>query len=122
MPDLNYQALGFYMALAQWAAMGLMGVWVYLRTKDEANAKALAKLETQLALFISESGKANENQNSRIAVLEEVVKHAPTAEEISEISQQVASLQSEVKGVNQLLQRVEHQTQLIHTHLLRNRE
>lgn len=121
MPDLNYQAIGFYMALAQWGAMGIMGVWVYLRTKDDDNAKAVAKVEKQLGLFISESIKANENQNTRLTTLEELVKHMPTDEEIGKISSAVSSLNSRVDGFIQLLQRVEHQTTIIHTHLLANK-
>ncbi|SDO76802.1 Protein of unknown function [Rhodoferax sp. OV413] len=121
MPDLNYQAMGFYMAAAQWIAMGLMGVWVYLRTKDDDNAKALTKLHGELTVFISESTKANENQNTRLSVLEEVVKHVPTDEEIGKISSQVSNLDARVDGLSEMLKRIEHQTSIIQTHLMSNK-
>lgn len=121
MPEMNYQALGFYMAVAQWVAMGLMGIWVYLRTKDDENAKALTKLHTELTAFIAASTKANEKQNTRLAVLEEVVKHVPTDEEITRISNQVSALDSRVTGLHELLKRIEHQTSIIHNHMLNNK-
>lgn len=114
----DYSAAKFWLDVAHWVFLLGMGVWVYLRTKDTDNANAVNAISDELARFIKASTEANEQQNTRITVLEEAVKHMPTDQEVAQIASDVASMKSRLEGQSQLLQRVEHQTSLIHEHLL----
>lgn len=115
---IDYDAVKVALEIARWLAIIALGVWGYLRTKDNDNASAVKHVAEELATFIKASGKANMEQNNRITVMEETVKHLPTQKEQSELRTEVASLTSDVSGMKQLLERVEHQTNLIHDHLL----
>ncbi len=118
---IDYDKAKFWLNLAQWVFMGAMGVWVYLRTKDNDNAKAVKAVADELAEFIKLSGVGNARQNDRITVLEESVKHMPTDQEVQQIANDVSSMKSRLEGQSQLLSRVERQTNLIHEHLLKQR-
>lgn len=107
--------------VARWLAIIGLGVWGYLRTKDNDNATAVKHVADELAAFIVASGEANTDQNNRLTIMEETVKHLPTHKEQSELREQVAALTSDVGGMKLLLERVEHQTNLIHDHLLNKR-
>lgn len=108
--ELDYKVLGFWLSVAQWVAMALGSVWVYLRTRDSDNAEAIKAVNEALG-----------DQGTRLARLEEQAKHAPTNEEIGHLTAEVAGLKSQVNGVAALLSRIEHQTDLIHQHLLSNK-
>lgn len=119
--NLDYTAAKFWLDISHWVALIALAVWGYLRTKDNDNAKAVKQVADELAQFIQASGKANQEQNDRLTVMEETVKHLPTQKEQSELRSEVAALTSDVSGMKQLLERVEHQTNLIHDHLLNKR-
>lgn len=116
----DYSAAKFWLDVAHWLFLLGLGVWVYLRTKDNDNAMAVKSVADELALFIKASTEANEQQNTRLTVLEEAVKHMPTDQEVARIAADVASMKSRLEGQSKLLARVEHQTNLIHEHLLNN--
>lgn len=109
----------FYLAVFNTVSVIVLGVWTYLRTKDKDNDQAVKTVATQLANFIESSQKANEEQNIRLTELQQQVSHMPTAQEVSRLSSGVASLQARVDGMSSLMVRVEHQTNLIHEHLLK---
>ncbi|MGA0569633.1 DUF2730 family protein [Variovorax sp. VNK109] len=116
--EFDYRAAGFWFGVLQWVTQGLVVVWVYLRTKDKDNQKAVEALQTTLSAFIKAAGEANEAQNVRLTTLEEKVTHMPTDEEIAHLTGDVSTVKAQVNGIAALLTRVEHQTQLIHQHLL----
>lgn len=116
--NFDYDAAKVWLEVARWLAIIGLGVWGYLRTKDNDNATAVKNVADELAEFIRASAKANHEQNNRLTIMEETVKHLPTHREQSELREEVASLSSDVGGMKQLLERVEHQTNLIHDHLL----
>lgn len=118
MSTIDYGAMKFWLDIAHWIALIILAIWGYLRTKDNDNASAVKSVAQELAIFIKASNKANEEQNNRLTILEEVVKHMPTDQEVQQIANDVSSMKSRLEGQSQLLQRVEHQTSLIHEHLL----
>lgn len=118
MTSIDYSAAKFWMDIAHWVFLIGLGVWTYLRTKDNDNAKAVKVVALELAEFIKASNLANQEQNQRLTVMEETVKHLPTARDQSELREEVAGLTSSLDGMGLLLKRLEHQTQLIHNHLL----
>lgn len=116
--EFDYKAAGFYLDVLQWISIGVVAIWGFLRTKDTDNARAVKTVAEELASFIKASTDANHEQNNRLTVLEEAVKHMPTDQEVQQIANDVSSMKSRLEGQSQLLQRVEHQTSLIHEHLL----
>ena len=115
---IDYSAAKFWLDVAHWFVVILLAIWVYLRTKDTDNEKKVGAVSEQLASFIKASNEANEQQNNRLTVLEEAVKHLPTGEEVAQIASDVASMKERLEGQSQLLGRVERQTNLIHDYLL----
>lgn len=118
MGELDYRAASFWLDFAQWLSIGVVAVWAYLRTKDDDNQQAVAKVAKELGDFIRQSIAANELQNTRLTKVEETLQHMPTNEEITHLARDLATVKAQVNGVAALLERVEHQTQLIHEHLL----
>lgn len=119
--NIDYTAAKFWLDVAHWAVIGVLAVWVYLRTKDTDNATAVKTVAQELASFIKASGEANEQQNNRITVLEEAVKHMPTDQEVQRIAADVASMKARLEGQSQLLTRVEQQTNRIHDYLMNSK-
>lgn len=106
--------------IAHWVAIIALGVWGYLRTKDNDNASAVKAVSTELATFIKASTEANEQQNTRITVLEEAVNHLPTQQDMAHLANDVSSVKAQINGLAGLLARMEHQINLVHDHLLNN--
>jgi hypothetical protein len=104
----------FYLALFNTLSVVALGIWTYLRTKDNDNAKAVTKVAEELAEFIDASRKANESQNLRLNTLAEQVRHMPTAIE-------VAAMRSGLEAVKEKVNGISHQTNLIYDHLLNNK-
>lgn len=119
--EFDYRAAGFWFGVLQWVSQAAVVVWVYLRTKDTDNQRAVARVENELASFVRAAGQANEAQNTRLTMLEVKVEHMPTNEEISALAGEVNTVKMQVNSVASLLARVEHQTTLIHEHLLNNK-
>jgi len=118
MGEIDYKAAAFWFDVAQWMSIIVVAVWSYLRTKDSDNQQAIGDVASKLAEFIKQANAANEQQNNRLTIVEESLQHMPTNEEINHLSRDVATVKAQVNGVAALLERVEHQTQLIHEHLL----
>lgn len=127
--EIDYRSMSFWFGVLQWAFQLLALVWVYLRTKDTDNQQAIADVRKELtslaatirkdlAALTTTTGQVNETQNMRLATLEEKVAHMPTDAEIAHLTGEVSTVKAQVNSVAALLQRVEHQTQLIHEHLL----
>jgi uncharacterized protein HemX len=108
-----------WLFVAQWIFNLGLGAWLYFRKADADNTDAVKAVAQDLADFIHASAKANEGQNVRLSKLETTMKHLPTDSEMSEIRSDVASTKARVEGMSELLRRVEHQTNIIHDHLLR---
>lgn len=107
--------------LAHWAAVIGLGVWGYLRTKDKDNAAAVASVSRKLDDFMETARVSNEDQNTQLALLRERVAHMPTEQDIARLGSDLATVKAQVNGVANLVTRIEHQTNLIHEHLLKNR-
>lgn len=119
--DLDYRAAAFWLDVLQWLSIGVVAVWGYLRTKDKDNDTAVKKVAEELAEFIRISGEAQHAQNLRLTAVEERLKHMPTSDELAQIEGNVSEVRAKVDGIDDLLRRVEHQTNLIHQHLLNGR-
>jgi hypothetical protein len=99
MPNVDYP---FWFEVLRWAITLLLAGVVWLRKPGEEASLAVSKLAARLDVF------------------EERVKHMPTDEELAQLRGDVSTIKAEVKGVSDLLVRVEHQNTLIHQHLLNN--
>ena len=74
-----------------------------------------------MAAFIEQSRLANDDQNHRLTTLQEKVSHLPTEQDLTHLSNDMSSVKAQINGMAGLLSRVEHQTNLIHDHLLNKR-
>ncbi|OYY32716.1 MAG: hypothetical protein B7X65_21585 [Polaromonas sp. 39-63-25] len=106
--------------IAHWVAIIALGVWGYLRTKDNDNVIAVKAVSSELVAFIKASTDVNEQQNTRLTVLEEAVKHLPTEQDMAHLANDVSSVKAQINGLAGLLARMEHQINLVHDHLLNN--
>ena len=120
-PLIDYGAARFWMDILHWIALIGLAIFAYLRTKDNDNSTAVAKVGQELLDFINASNVSNHEQNNRLTRMEERILHMPNDEEIGKIRSEVSAMNSQVEGMAHLLQRVEHQTNLIHEHLLRGK-
>jgi hypothetical protein len=120
--DLDYNAAKFWLDVAQWLFIGGLAVWAYLRGKDSDNKLAIKAVADELAEFIAQSRLANDDQNHRLTTLQEKVNHLPTEQDLTHLSNDMSSVKAQINGMASLLSRVEHQTNLIHDHLLNNKQ
>ena len=118
--NFDYDAWKVFNDVGHWLALVGLGVWGYLRTKDNDNASAVKSVATELTVFIKASTEANEQQNTRLTVLEEAIKHMPTDQEVQRIAEDVSAMKARQEGLGELLKRIEHQTTLIQQHLMTN--
>ncbi len=114
----DYNAAKFWLDVAQWLFIGGLAVWAYLRGKDSDNRQAISAVADELAEFIAQSRAANDDQNSRLTTLQEKVSHLPTEQDLTHLSNDMASVKAQINGMSGLLVRVEHQMNVIHDHLL----
>lgn len=119
--DMDYKAAAFWLDVLQWASIVAVGVWTYLRNKDNDNDTAIKAVNKSVGDLrtVVEAGEAS--QNLRLATIEERMRHIPSAEELARIEGDVSEVRTKVEGTLELLKRVEHQTNLIHQHLLNGR-
>lgn len=115
---MDYQALSFWLDAAQWVCIVGVAVWGYLRGKDSENTVAIAAVSKQLQRLDQTVTKQHQEDSVRVARLEERVLHMPTDEDLTEVAGEVKEVAARVQGMEDLLKRIEHQTNLIHQHLL----
>lgn len=118
---VNWPMAYAWLIAAQWIFNIGLGAWLYFRKADTDNSAAVAAVARDLAEFVLASKAANEDQNTRLTTLESTVQHLPTDAEIAHIREDVASTKARVEGMLQMLQRIEHQTNMIHHHMLSGR-
>lgn len=111
-PTINWPFIYTLLFAVQWIINIGVAAWLYLRKADGSNEKAIDSLKNQMGRFM-------EQQNERMTRLEADVKHLPTDAEFSAIREDVATTKARTEGMAEALRRVEHQTNLIHEHLLR---
>lgn len=121
MDNLDYKAADFWVGLAQWAATIAVAIFTYLRTQDKDNAAAVKALLVQVQEVREAAEGLHADVNLRLATVEERIKHMPTQDELARIEGDVSEVRAKLGGVEELLRRVEHQTNLIHQHLLTGR-
>ncbi len=118
---MDYRAAGFWLDVLQWMSIGVVAVWGYLRTKDKDNADAIRRVAAEVAGNAARAGENYQALSLRLATVEERLKHMPTSDEMAQIEGDVSEVRAKVDGIEDLLKRVEHQTNLIHQHLLNGR-
>lgn len=111
---INWPLVYSLLFIAQWIVNVAVGAWLYLRKEDGGNAAAIANVKEMVVSYMEE-------HNVRMTRLESDVRHLPTAEEMSTIREDVAATKARTEAMTEALRRVEHQTNLIHEHLLARR-
>ena len=116
----NPAAIYVWLFVAQWAFNLGVAAWLYFRQGDKDNADAVSKVAQALQDHITADSDINAAQNIKLRDLETTIRHLPTDGEMAAMRETVAATKAKVEGMATMLQRVEHQTNIIHTHLLRN--
>lgn len=120
-PSFNYQALGVYFYIAQWLFNIGLAVWVYFRNADSENSKSIDTVAKDLDAFIKVSQRANDEQNIRFAVLQNTVAQLPDQETITLLRTDMADTKARLKGLDDLMRRVEASLHRIESFMLENK-
>ena len=119
--NFDYDAWKVFNDVGHWVAVLGLGVWGYLRTKDSDNTRAVARVDEKLDGFMETSRGTHEDQNAQLVQLREKINHMPTEKDVTHLSNDLATVKAQINGMASLLTRIEHQTNLIHDHLLNKR-
>lgn len=106
---MNHIDYPFWFEVLRWLVTLLLALVVWLRKPGEQAAQAVQLVDASVTKLQAE-----------VRVLQERIQHMPTDEELAQLKGDVSAIKAEVKGVSALLERVEHQNNLIHQHLLNN--
>lgn len=105
---------GFILDFVQTLVLFVLAAVQWLRKPGEDAGKAV-KEHTQ-AVDEQLSGL-----RGRLQHVEDRLQHMPTDEELATLRGDVHAIKAQLEGQRELLKRVEHQTTLIHEHLLRSK-
>jgi hypothetical protein len=95
MDKYDYNALKFYLDMAQWVATLLLGVFMWVDKRRRDNTSGIDKLNSNHTAL-----------ERRVVTVEEHLRHAPTHEDISALREQNAALQSKLDRVTNTLDRI----------------
>lgn len=91
----DYAALRFWLALLQWLSTGALAVFVWIDRGRNANAEAITKLTDE-----------QQHLESRLLTVEQALKHVPTHDDITRLSNQSAALSAKLDRVTNTLDRI----------------
>ena len=102
--ELNYSALRLLWDIAQSAAVLALFIWTVIDRKRQSNTEGINQLMDE-----------HQTMDRRVQKLEDSLGRLPTHEEITAIKVQMASLTTQIQGMD-------HKLETIHQFLLSNRE
>lgn len=105
---------GFVLDVIQSAVLAILALVAWMRKPGEEAGKALK----QHAQLVDEQLGG---LRGRLQHVEDRLQHMPTDEELATLRGDVHAIKAQLEGQRELLKRVEHQTTLIHEHLLRTK-
>jgi hypothetical protein len=98
---------------------------IWLRQPGKDAKASVTALERKIELERRAKAETEERERQEVLLklqhLEDRVAHMPTDEELATLHGEVHSIKAQLEGQRELLKRVEHQTTLIHEHLLRSK-
>jgi hypothetical protein len=114
--------LQLWFDIAQFLATGAIGVYVYISNKDRVTNTRITELEGYVE-------KRLDNHASRIATVEETVKHIPSHGDIGEVRDMIGrvggdvkGLAAEVKGVRDMMGPMQNTIALMNEFLLKQNQ
>lgn len=111
MPNLTP---GFILDFVQSAVLVILALVQWLR-KPGVDAGQAIKAHAQLV------DEQLSGLRGRVQHVEDRIQHMPSDEELATLRGDVHAIKAQLEGQRELLRRVEHQTTLIHEHLLRSK-
>lgn len=112
---MNYEALKFYLELANLGLTCLVGIYVWITSRNRATNGRISKLETDVDDRL-------ENLSARLIALEERAKHAPTHEDFKRVHERLDKLSEEVGELCGTVKALVRQLDLVNQHLLQARK
>lgn len=107
--------------LLQFLALGWVAFVQYVRKPGEDASKDVVQVNKRVDAFEAEHRAEQAERRAQLARLDERMSHMPNENELTRIDGAVNEVRAQVEGMQDLLRRVEHQTNLIHQHLLSQR-
>jgi tetrahydromethanopterin S-methyltransferase subunit G len=99
-PAINYQALQFWFSVANAAVTGLIGLYVWLSSRQRATKRDIDAMD------------------DRLIRIEKDVEHAPSRADIERLNDRISQIGNSVTGVEGELRQINRSLQLINDHLL----
>lgn len=100
---MNYQALQFWFSVANAAVTALIGLYVWLSSRQRATKRDIDAMD------------------DRLIRIEKDVEHAPSRADFEKMNDRITQIGNSVTGVEGELRQINHSLQLINDHLLNNR-
>ena len=111
---MNFTDPRFWLDSLQWSVVLATAATTWLRRPGEKASQAVTQLTERI-------DRERNEIVARISSVEERIQHMPTDEEMATLRGDVHAIKAKLEGQGELLKRVEHQTTLIHEHLLRSK-
>lgn len=93
--SLNYSALKFWLDLLQWLVTLMLAGFMWIDRGRKGNVDAIRELS-----------EAHQELERRLVVAEETLRHVPTHDDITRLSNQYAGLEAKLDRVTNTLDRI----------------
>jgi len=110
---MHYEELHFWLDLANFCATFLVGIYVWISSRNRATNSRITKLEADVDYRL-------DDLSERIVALEERAKHAPTHHDFIRVHERLDKLAEDVSEQSGTLKAIHRQLDLVNEHLLRN--
>lgn len=111
---MNLSELNFSLSTVQMVVMAALAFYTWIMGRLSASGKELQQMKTETALEIAQL-------RVRMTEVESVVKHMPTANQMTEVLQKLAHRESEIASINEKLSTNDHTLNRIESFLLNNK-
>lgn len=118
---MDLETAKFVFSIAQFLLTGGIGIYVYISNKQRVTNERMQNMETEI------DGRLDDH-SSRIARVEEGIKHLPSTSDIAQVRELVSrvgadvrGLQSDFNGMRELMKPMQRTIDLINDYLLNKR-
>lgn len=132
---VNYQAAQFWLNLAQWASILIIGLYVAWSNRRRATRTDIEDLQKGFTKVSTEIKNIKENISEALSVkdvalknahrsdlIEEQLKHVPTNKDMMAIERQIGTVGKDVEGIAQRIEGIARATDLMNEYLINKGE
>lgn len=111
---MDYEQAKIWIDVAQFLAMGSIGVWMYLERRNDKAHERISALETNLEAKL-------DNQSGRLMKVETQVVHLPTQDDIGKLYERMRNIDQRISHIEGQFIGANHTLNLIHEYLMKER-